>query len=48
MIIYIYDIDLNLVGVGDKIRFEQSIFASYYIACGYILSTSKFDVVDVA
>ena len=43
MIIYIYNLNLELIGCGDKARVESSIFIDYYVACGYILSSSKLD-----
>lgn len=46
-VIYIYDFDLNLIGVADPKRFESSIFTQYYIDCGCILSTSRIDVVEL-
>jgi len=44
--LYIYDLDLNLVGTGSRYLIESSNLMDYYFAQGFIISTSKFDIVD--
>lgn len=44
--LYIYDIDLNLVGTGSRFLMESSNLMDYYLAEGFIISTSLFDIVD--
>ena len=44
--LYIYDINLNLVGSGSKYLIESSNLMDWYFAQGFIISTSKFEIVD--
>lgn len=44
--LYIYDLDLNLVGSGPKEFIENGPLFDMYIAQGYIVSTSKFDIIE--
>jgi hypothetical protein len=40
---YIYNGNLELVGIADRNRLDESIFGQYYIDSGFIISTSKMD-----
>jgi hypothetical protein len=38
---YIYDKNLELIGIADRERLDNSILADYYIQLGFIISASK-------
>ena len=44
--IYIYDLDCNLIAKGSRKQFENGILDSYYTACGYIISYYKIETVE--
>ena len=46
--LYVYDIELNLVTTIDDIkRFENGILNDYFIQSGYIISASLFNIVEL-